>query len=141
MPSGPGALCIFMLARWRSTSEGSITKFIHLWAHGLKKTKKWRRAPCRHSLWDMAHFIVSRGCMHVVPDVPEGVDGCLGVPEFDDVRLMKTEQCLHRLLRHVRHRLLVDQRHEAVDQLQCTALDLVPSLARVLLHAHVHTPV
>ena len=87
----------------------------------------------------MAHFIVSRGCMHVVPDVPEGVDGCLGVPEFDDVRLMKTEQCLHRLLCHVRHRLLVDQRHKAVDQLQCTALDLVPSLARVLLHAHVHT--
>jgi len=67
-----------------------------------------------------------------VPDVPEGVDWSLWVPQFNDFRLMKTQQCLHRLLRHVRHRLLVNQGHEAVDQLQGTALDLMTCLAGVL---------
>ena len=66
------------------------------------------------------------------PDIPEGIDGCLGVPQFDFLWSMQHEQRFHRLLRHVRHRLLVDQRHEAVDELQGRALDLMPRLAGVL---------
>ena len=72
----------------------------------------------------------------IVPDVPEGIDRRLWVPEFDDVRLMKTEQRFHRFLCHVRHRLLMHQRNQSVDQLQGTALDLMARLAWVLCHTH-----
>lgn len=71
-----------------------------------------------------------------IPDVPESVDGSLRVPALNDVRLMQTQQRFHRFLCHVRHWLLVDERNEAVDQLQGTALNLMARLAWILLCAH-----
>ena len=71
-----------------------------------------------------------------IPDVPESVDGRLRVPALDDVRLVETQQGFHRFLSHVGHRLLVDERNEAVDQLQGTALDLVTRFAWILSQAH-----
>jgi len=67
-----------------------------------------------------------------IPDIPEGVDRCLGVPALDDVRLMQTQQRFHRLLCHIGHRLLMHERNEAIDQLQGTALYLVTCLAWIL---------
>jgi len=70
-----------------------------------------------------------------IPDVPESVDGSLRVPALNDIRLMQTQQCFHRFLCHIRHRLLVHERNEAVDQLQGTALNLMARLAWILSHA------
>ena len=75
---------------------------------------------------------INNYCDEQLPDVPESVDGRLGVPELDLLGPVQHEQRLHGLLRHVGHRLLVHERHQAVDQLQRRTLDLVTRLARVL---------
>lgn len=41
------------------------------------------------------------------PDVPEGIDGSLRVPKLNDLWLVQAEQCLHALLCHIWHHLLV----------------------------------
>lgn len=69
---------------------------------------------------------------HLRAHVPEGVDGRLGVPHLDLVRVVQNQQRLHGLLRHVAHRRLVHQRHQPVDQLQGRALDFVTCLALIL---------
>ena len=67
-----------------------------------------------------------------LPDVPECVDRGLWVPELYVIGLVKTEEGLHGFLGHVRHALLVDERHQAVNQLQRAALDLMARLTRIL---------
>ena len=62
-------------------------------------------------------------------DVPKGVDGCFWVPHFDLVGLVEDEESLHGLQGDVRHRRLVHQWHQTVDQLERGGLDFVAGFA------------
>lgn len=70
--------------------------------------------------------------LSLLPDIPKRIDGSFGVPHLNLLRLMKHKQCLHSFSSNIRHWGIMDQWHQAINELKRGTLDLMTCFALIL---------